>query len=117
MVLHAERQRSPTTSSPSHTPSLRLTWVIRRLLPSAIESASTAKLWFWLVISIRPVPTLLHRVVAAVVAERQLHRVRAERPPEQLVAEADPEHRDVAEQLGDRLDRAYCTIAGSPGPF
>ena len=59
------------------------------------ESAATAKLWFWLVISIAPVVRSLHRVVGAVVAERQLDRLAAEGPAEQLVAEADAEHRDL----------------------
>ena len=45
-----------------------------------------------------------HRVVAAVVAEGELHRVGAERPAEQLVAEADAEHRHVAEQPADGVD-------------
>ena len=34
---------------PSHTPSFRLTWVTSAR--PASESAATAKLWFWLVIS------------------------------------------------------------------
>ena len=45
-----------------------------------------------------------HGVVAAVVAERELHGVGAERPAEELVAEADAEHRHVAEQPADGVD-------------
>ena len=45
-----------------------------------------------------------HGVVAAVVAEGELHGVGAERPAEELVAEADAEHRHVAEQPADGVD-------------
>ncbi len=38
-------------------------------------------------------------MVGAAVAERQLRRLVAGREPEQLVAEADPEHRHAAERL------------------
>ena len=44
------------------------------------------------------------RVVGAVVPERQLDRLGAQGPAEQLVAEADAEDRHLAEQLADRLD-------------
>ena len=44
-----------------------------------------------------------HRVVATVVAERELHRARAEGATEQLVPEADAEDRDVPEQPRDRV--------------
>ena len=47
---------------------------------------------------------VLHGVVGAVVAERQLDRVGAEGAGEELVAEADPEHGHLAEQSGDRVD-------------
>ena len=43
---------APSTRIPSHTPSFRLTWVSSAR--PASESAATAKLWFWLVISTRP---------------------------------------------------------------
>ena len=60
---------------------------------------------------------VLHRVVGAVVAERQLDRRPAERRRQQLVAEADAEHRHRrAEQLGDDA-AAPATQAGSPGPL
>ena len=45
-----------------------------------------------------------HRMIAAVMSERQLERLAAECPAEQLMAEADPEDRHLAEQLGDRVD-------------
>ena len=73
------------------TPSLRLTWV--RSSRAGSEPATTAKLWFWLVISTWPGGQVLDRVVAAVVPERQLDGLGAERVAEQLVAEADAEHR------------------------
>ena len=41
------------------------------------------------------------RVIATVVAERELHGARPERPAQQLVAEADPEDGDIADQSGD----------------
>ncbi len=47
---------------------------------------------------------VLDRVVAAVVSERQLDRARSDRQPEQLVAETDPEDRDLTEQAADRVD-------------
>ena len=56
-----------------------------------------------------------HRVVAAVVAERQLEGVGADRPAEQLVAEADPEDRHVAEQALDRLDAVRRPSPGRRG--
>ena len=60
---------------------------------------------------------VLHRVVGAVVAERQLDGGAAERRRQQLVAEADAEHRHRrAEQLADDA-AAPATQAGSPGPL
>ena len=58
-----------------------------------------------------------HRVVAAVVAERELHGVGAERPTEELVAEADAEHRHVAEQPADGVDGVGHRRPGRPGPL
>ena len=65
---------------------------------------STAKPWFWLVISTRPGRQVLDRVVGAVVAERQLVGLEADRAAEQLVAEADAEHRHLADEPADGLD-------------
>ena len=73
-------------------------------------------MWFWLVISTRPVATSPHRVVAAVVAEGQLERGPAQGVAQQLVAEADAEHRDPAQQVGD-VGEWSATGAGSPGPL
>ena len=58
---------------------------------------------------------VLHRVVAAVVPERQLDRAAADRQTEQLVPEADPEDRHLAEQAADRVDgvRHGRRVAGS----
>src|SRR5215210_4792145 len=47
---------------------------------------------------------LEHGVVGAAVAERQLERLVAGREREELVAEADPEDRNVAEERLDRRD-------------
>ena len=47
---------------------------------------------------------VLDRVVGAAVAERQLEVSRPDRAAEQLVAEADAEHRPLADQLADGLD-------------
>ena len=55
----------------------------------------------------RPRREVLDGVVGAVVAERQLDRRAAERPGQQLVAEADAEDRDAgAEQVGEDRRRA-----------
>ena len=54
---------------------------------------ATAKPWFCDVIAIRPVAQVLDRVVGAAVAERQLEGLQADGAGEQLVAEADAEHR------------------------
>jgi hypothetical protein len=72
--------------------------------------SSTAKPWFCDVISTRPDAELEHRVVGAVVPELHLDGARAAREPEQLVAEADAEHRDVG--LEDLLDRRDRIVAG-----
>ena len=81
------------------------------------ESAATAKLWFWLVISTAAGGQAADRVVAAVVAERQLVGGAAEGRGQELVAEADAEDRHLAEQAADGLGRAWSTAAGSPGPL
>ena len=78
VVLDAER-RSPVTCSPSHTPSLRLTWVIVAASPS--ESALDGEV----VVLARDLDAVgqqvLDRVVPAVVAERQLDGARPDRRP------------------------------------
>src|SRR5262249_9142143 len=60
---------------------------------------------------------ILHRLVAAVVAELELRRAAAQRQAEDLMAEADAEHRHLAEQLRDVLGRAgdAIRIAGAVG--
>ena len=83
--------------------SLRLRWVT---VDAAVEAAgSTQKLWFWLVISTLPLALVAHGMVAAVMAERQLECLAADCPAEQLMAETDAEHRHLAQQRGDRIDR------------
>ena len=64
-----------------------------------------------------PVRQVLDRVVGAVVAERQLDRVGAQRPAEQLVTEADAEDGTSSEQPGDRVDRVghLGRVAGTVG--
>src|SRR5919106_5248037 len=47
----------------------------------------------------------LHGVVPAPVAEGQLERQRSQGEPEDLVAETDSEHGDLAEKIGDGVDR------------
>ena len=47
---------------------------------------------------------VLDRVVGAAVAERELERLQPDRAREQLVAEADAEHRLAPDQLADRVD-------------
>ena len=101
---------------PCSEPSNSDRWVARTFAGSV--ASSTAKPWFWLVIITRPVSRSMHRVVGAVVAELHLDGARAAREAEQLVAEADAEHRHVGlEELADRLDRvvAGLRIAGAVG--
>ncbi len=57
-----------------------------------------------------------HRVVAAVMTERQLDRAGADRPAEQLVAEADAEDRHLPSRPWI-VSTPYEDIAGSPGPL
>src|SRR5436190_9749884 len=47
---------------------------------------------------------VLHRVVGAAVAERQLEGLEADRPAQELMPEADPEHRHLADDAAYRLD-------------
>ena len=60
---------------------------------------------------------VLDRLVHAPVAERHLVGASAEREPQQLVPQADPEDRDLAEQVATRPRRRTAVAAGSPGPF
>ena len=59
---------------------------------------------------------VLHRVVAAVVPEGQLHRLGADGPAQELVPEADAEDRDLLQQPGDGGD-GVGHHRGSPGPL
>ncbi len=56
-----------------------------------IVSGSTAKLWFWLVISTRPVPRCCTGWLPPWWPNGIFTRVGADGPAQQLVAEADPE--------------------------
>src|SRR5262249_58850004 len=60
---------------------------------------------------------VLHRLVAAVMSELELVGAAAERESEDLVSEADAEHRHVAEQVGDDLSGAghRVRVAGTVG--
>ena len=93
MVLHAEHRLRlvPQALRPCRRTGSGASPRRRR----AATSGSTAKPWFCDVISILPVVELLHRMVRAAVAELQLERRPAHREAENLVAEADAEHRHV----------------------
>ena len=65
---------------------------------------STANPWLWLVISTTPGREVLHGLVHAPMPEPHLVRPAAERQPEQLMPQADPEDRHLAEQPADRRD-------------
>ena len=80
------------------TPSLRLTCVVSA---SGMEPAATAVIVVLARDLDRARLQVLHRVVGAVVPERQLVRGPAERSRQELVAEADPEDGDAADQVGD----------------
>ena len=47
------------------------------------------------------------RLVIAVVPELEFCGLPAERLPDHLVPEADPEHRDLADELADRSDQVF----------
>ena len=94
---------------PCSEPSNSERWVARRFAGS--EASSTAKPWFWLVISTRPAGQVLHRMIGAVMAELHLDGPRAAGQRQQLVAEADAEDRDVGlENLADGLDRVVAGL-------
>ena len=105
------RQRMPST-----TPSLRFRWVTSAPLGS---EPSVDRVVVVLAGDLdRAGRQAAHRVVAAVVAERAACRSSAaEGGGQQLVAEADAEHRHLAEQAGDGRRRVPATAAGSPGPL
>jgi hypothetical protein len=65
-------------------------------------ASSTAKPWFWLVIITVPSVEILHRMVRAVVAELHLEVARRSRG-QQLVAEADAEHRGCRSPRSSRI--------------
>ena len=58
---------------------------------------------------------VLDRVVGAVVAERQLVGLKPDRAAQQLVAEADPVHRELADELRGRSRRCSRARPGRPG--
>ena len=115
MVLDAKTGWS-VWRKPSTVLSFRLMWVTTPPACSRV-SGSTAKPWFWLVISTLPVSEVLDGLVAAAVAELELVGAAADGEAEELVAEADAEDRQLGrDQLADAVD-AYSSGAGSPGPF
>ena len=84
------------TRKPSTMPSLRFTWVTSAP-PGDVSACDDVVVV--LARDLDPAGRLVaHRVVRAVVAERQLVGLRAEREPDDLVAEADAEHGHLAEQ-------------------
>ena len=92
-------------------PSLRLTWVISAPPPCPCPSSRTAKPWFWVVISTTPVRRSLTGWLAPRWPNLSLYVVQAEGQGEQLVTEADAEHRHLAEQALHGLDGV-----GAPPP-
>ena len=90
---------------PSTVPSYRFRCVT--LTSAGSEPGSTAKPWFCDVISTLPELQLLHRMVGAAMAELQLERLAADGEAENLVAEADAEHRHARtfDQLAHVVDR------------
>ena len=77
-----------------------------------------AKLWFWLVISTCPVVEVATGWLPPWWPNGSLNVVAAERPAEQLVAEADAEDRAPCRAGSpDRRRRRTATSAGSPGPL
>ena len=96
------------TPSPSFEPSNSDTCVT--LAVGGSVSGSTAKPWFWLVISTLPGGEVLHRLVGAAMAALQLVGLRAQRQRQQLVAEADAEHRHAG--LQHAADRRHRVFAG-----
>ena len=81
------------------------------------EPSATAKLWFWLVISTAPVASRRTGWLPPWWPNGSLTVARAERGGEQLVAEADAEHRHLAERARGWPRPRTPTAAGSPGPF
>ena len=65
---------------------------------------ATAKPWFWRRDRDPAGAQVLDRVVGAAVAERELERLQARGAREQLVAEADAEHRLGGQQRADVVD-------------
>ena len=116
MVLHAETGRS-VQASPSFDAVEQGQWVT--CTPSGSVAASTAKPWFWLVISTSAGGEVLHRLVGAAMAAIQLVGLAAQRQRQQLVAEADAEQRHAWHRArpGSRGPRTPPVAAGSPGPL
>ena len=79
---------------------------------------ATAKPWLWLVICTRPVRQVLDRLVHPAVPEAELVGAQAERPAQDLAAQADAEHRRRRgpARRGSRPPRSQAA-AGSPGPL
>ena len=74
-------------------------------------------MWLWAVISTLPVSVVLHRMVAAVMAEFELVSLAAQSNAGQLMAETDSEDRHAAQEFANRahgvIDRLG--IAGAVG--
>ena len=111
-----ENTGRPSTARPSTVPSLRLTWVTWTARGQRVGIDREA-----VVLAgdrDRAGGEVLDRLVAAVVAELELAGLAAQREPEQLVAEADAEHRVVGgDQLGAPRRSSRVSGSGSPGPF
>ena len=115
VVLHREGVGVGGACSPSQTPSLRLTWVIVGHAAEAVGGDGEV-----VVLAgdlDRPGRQVLHRVVGAVVAERQLHRLGPERRGR--AAGGRGRCRTPARRVPSRspmISTAPATQAGSPGP-
>ena len=97
--IGSSRWRSPSTE-----PSLRLTWLTRNPDAAGQRVADDLDLVVLRGHLDEPELEVADRVVRAVVAEPQARRLGARRPPDDLVAEADPEQRPavVDDRSGER---------------
>ena len=100
---------------PAGLPSKSETCVASRFAGSV--AGSTAKPWFWLVMTTVPRLQVLHRVVGAVVAELHLHGLRARGEAHELVARGRCRTVGIArvEDFADRVGWRSRRARGRPG--
>ena len=99
---------------PSTEPSLRLTWLTRNPDALGSDAPTTWTSWFWAVTWTRPELDVVDRMVRPVVSEPEPGRVRARRPTDDLVAEADAEQRPAV--VDDRLRQGHGAVESSRIP-